>query len=371
MIKVSVRRAGTGIAAASSLLVAAGAPMGCTFEAQDAGEDFSAEAEQALTPGSGTLALDGWTGSLRVMLSASTTDEFLRAGEILQMELPAWLLWDTLYPGTALPNDLARLQKLSATVNVAVVDKGTTVSTLKLPVASFSGADPYALDAITKSFIVPAKADWLKFEILVTDAAAPGVSKTIGQNELTTLPVFGGDLPDKSLLFDSVQTTKRQRVIEGDDPIAGAKLDVGYSDWRADVLVDKSAIDLQIGKAQTVTRFGFAIVPIYGKLVHEVSYGVYFDDGGGWRPEVALTPNGASRFLGANRTAYEGTIDVPAKARRMAMYAHVKSYLVADYTGIQSITEKWYQDGQKVQKAEAYDNPSGAFTNYDFSVSGP
>lgn len=371
MIRVSVRRAGTGIAAASSLLVAAGAPMGCTFEADDAGEDLSAEAEAALTPGSGTLALDGWTGNLRVMLSASSTDEFLRAGELLQMELPAWLLWDALYPGTALPNDLTRLQKLAATVSVVVIDKGTTIATLKVPVASYNGADPYALDAITKSFTIPSKADALKFEILVTDAMAPGVSKVIGQNELTVLPVFGGELPDKNLLFDSVQTTKRQRVIEGDDPIAGAKLNLAFSDWRADVLVDKSSLDLQIGKAQSATRFGIVIVPIYGKLVHEVSYGVYFDDGGGWRPEVALTPNAASRSLGANRTAYEGTVLVPAKARRMAMYAHVKSYLVADYTGIQSITEKWYADGQKVDKAEAYDNPSGAFTNYTFSVSGP
>jgi hypothetical protein len=371
MIKVSVRRAGTGIAAASSLLVAAGAPMGCVFEGEDAGEDFSAEAEQALTPGSGTLALDGWTGNLRVTLSASTTDEFLRAGELLQMELPVWLLWDTLYPGTSLPNDLTRLQKLSATVSVVVLDKGTTIATLKVPVASHSGADPYALDAITKSFTVPTKADWLKFEILVTDAMAPGVSKVIDQSQLGTLPVFGGELPGKSLFFDSVQSTKRHRVIEGDDPIAGAKLNLGFTDWRADVLVDKASLDLQIGKAQSATRFGIVIVPIYGKLVHEISYGVYFDDGGGWRPEVALTPNGASRYLGQNRTAYEGTIDVPAKARRMAMYGHVKSYLVADYTGIQNVTEKWYSDGQKVMKAEAYDNPNGAFTNYTFSVSGP
>jgi hypothetical protein len=50
---------------------------------------------------------------------------------------------------------------------------------------------------------VPAKADWLKFEILVTDAMEPGVAKTIGQNELTTMPVFGGDLLHKSLLFGS------------------------------------------------------------------------------------------------------------------------------------------------------------------------
>ena len=86
------------------------------------------------------------------------------------------------------------------------------------------------------------------------------------------------------------------------------ELTIAFTDWRADVVVDKSLIDTQIGMALSGTRFGWITVPIYGKIVHEVSYGVYFDDGLGWRPEAMLSPNADSRYLGAGRTVYEGKI---------------------------------------------------------------
>jgi hypothetical protein len=369
MLKVTVRRAGTGVATASSLLLATGSgTLGCAADMDDPSGEPTAEAEDALTPGTGTLALDGFPGGTYIRLGVSSTDEFLRAGEVLNLELPAWLLWDTLYPGMGLP-DTTRLSQLAATVNVIVIDKATTIATLKVPTASFKNpGDPYGYTAVTKSFTVPTKADWLKFEIVVTDALAPGQSATLGQNQLSTLAVFGGELPQKSLFFDTVQSTKRQRVIEGDDPIAGTKLNFAYTDWRADVIVDKTSIDLQIGKAQSASRFGWVTVPIYGKLVHEVAYGVFFDDGLGWRPEAPLTANATSRYVGAGRTSFEVTLDMPAKARRMAMYVHVKSYVIADYSGVQNITEKWYMDGEKVLKADKYDNPNGPFTNYTFSI---
>ena len=368
MIKVRVRRAGTGVAAASGLIALSGAQSGCVAEPIESAEEPIAEAEDELTPGTGRLALDGFPGSFYVKQVDSTTDEFLRAGQSLSVELPVWLLWDKLYPGMPLPDDLARLQQITATVTVNALDKATTIASLKVPVLSYAGMDPYGFKAITKSFFVPSKADWLTFSVVITDQAPAGVSGSITAAELSKLAVFGGELPNKSLLMDSVQSTKRNRVLEGDDPIAGAELLLSVADWRADVVVDKSLIDTQIGKAQSASRFGMVTIPIYGKLVHEVAYGVYFDDGLEWRPEVLLTQNTSSRFVGAGRSTYEGTIQVPAKARRMMMYTHVKSYLVADYTGFTNVTEKWYADNAKVLKADKYDNPNGAFTNYAFSI---
>ncbi len=368
MIKVRVRRAGTGVAAASGLLALSGAQSGCVAEPVELGDEPTAEAEDELSPGTGKLALDGFPGSFTVKLVASTTDEFLRAGESLSIELPSWLLWDRLYPGMPLPSDLARLKQLTATVTVNAIDKATTIAALKAAVTSFSGADPYAHVAITKSFFVPSKADWLTFSVVITDLAPGGVSGVIDASELPKLAVFGGELPKKSLFMDSVQSTKRNRIVEGDDPIAGAELLLAVSDWRADVVVDKSTIDTQIGTAQSGTRFGWVTVPIYGKLVHEVAYAIHFDDGLGWRPEVMLAPNTTSRFVAPGRTTFEAAIVVPAKSRRMMMYTHIKTYLIADYSGFSNINAKWYADGAKVLKADKYDNPNGAFTNYTFSV---
>ncbi|MRG92735.1 hypothetical protein [Polyangium spumosum] len=367
MIKVRVRKAGTGFAAASGLIALAGAQTGCVAEPLDDTEGPIAEAEDELAPGTGRLALDGFPGSFTVNLVASTTDEFLRAGEALSMELPVWLLWDKLYPGMPLPNDLARLQQITATVTVNAIDKAATIAALKAQVASYGGADPYGLKGITKTFFVPSKADWLTFSVVITDLAPGGVSASIPAEELPKLAVFGGELPKKSLFMDSVQSTKRNRIVEGDDPIAGSELLVAVSDWRADVVVDKSLIDTQIGTAQVASRFGMTTIPIYGKIEHEVAYAVHFDDGLEWRPEEMLAPNTTSRFVGGGRTTYEGTIQVPAKARRMMMYTHVKTYLIADYTGYMNAT-KWYADGAKELKADKYDNPNGAFTNYSFSI---
>lgn len=368
MIKVRVRKAGTGVAAASGLIALSGAQTGCVAEPIEPGDEPIAEAEDELSPGTGTLALDGFPGSFNVKLVNANTDEFLRAGQALTIELPVWMLWDKLYPGSPLPTDLARLQKITATVTVSAIDKATTISALKVPVQTYSGMDSYGFKAITKTFIVPSKADWLTFAIAVTDLAPGGSSGSITAAELSKLAIFGGELPNKSLLMDWAQATKRNLIIEGDDPIAGAELLLAVSDWRADVIVDKSLIDTQIGKAQSASRFGWVTIPIYGKIVHEVAYGVHFDDGLEWRPEVMLTEKPNSRFLGAGRTTYEGAIQVPAKARRMMMYTHVKTYLVADYTGIANITEKWYPDNEKMLKADKYDNPNGAFTNYSFSI---
>jgi hypothetical protein len=372
MVKVIVRRASTGVAAASTLLVAAGGALGCGGEAEPAiGLEPTAEADLELSAGSATLVFDYQSApgaAFGLNVQQSTTDEIVRVGETLSIEMPAWVLWQELYPQDPVPSDAERLKKLQGTVSVRPLDKGK-IATITLPIATFTGTDPYDVRAHTNAFIVPAKTDALGFEITIKDAMNPAASVVLPASSIRSVQVFGGDLPNKTLFFDtSGGPARRQRVIEGNNLIAGADFVFSFSDWRADVVVDKGSIDMQIGVATVASRFGFVDTPIYGKLAHEVSYAVYFNDALGWRPETGLPPTQASRLLPPGRTSFEATINVPAKATKMSLYAHVKTHLVADYSGYSNIKEKWYADNEQVLVKDQYDNPFGAFTNYDYSI---
>jgi hypothetical protein len=132
--------------------------------------------------------------------------------------------------------------------------------------------------------------------------------------------------------------------------------------------VDAAKIDRQIGTQIQNGRFGQITAPIYGMLEHMVRLGVSFDDGQGFLAEQNLPANKGSRFLDAGRTSFEQKIEIPAKATRMELYVHVETYLVANYPAGANVT-KWYGDGEKVLKADKYDNPDGQpFANYEFSV---
>ena len=48
------------------------------------------------------------------------------------------------------------------------------------------------------------------------------------------------------------------------------------------------------------------------------------------------------------RTDHEADLLAPAGAHELQMYAHVKAYLVADYAPYGDVTQKWYQDGERV-----------------------
>jgi hypothetical protein len=371
MIKVIVRRAKGAISAASTLLVAAGG-AGCDAEPID--EPMTepvTESEVELGVGSAVLALDYQFGppyEFSVNVTQSTTDEFVRATESLQIEIPAWLLWQELYPQDPVPNDASRLKQLKGSVAVHLYDKALKVGVLTLPIASFTGTDPYDVDARTGSFTVPSKIDALAFEVTIGDNANAGATAILPAASIRTLPVFGGELPNKTLFFDTVNTARRQRIVEGNNLVAGSNFLLSYSDWRADVLADKVSIDQQIGVATVASRFGFVQTPIYGKIVHEVSYGIYFNDLLGWRPEAPLPATQGSRLLPPGRTAFEVTLKAPAKATKMSLYTHVKTFLIADYTPYSNITQKWYQDNEKVLKKDLYDNPFGAFSNYDYTL---
>jgi hypothetical protein len=358
-MKVNVRRVRAGMTAGAA---------GCSPADGDEGPaSVDSSGEPLAAPGSGDLELQlGPASALHVQLTSSTTDEFVRVGQELRGALPGYILWQTLHPNDPVPDD-ARLSQLDAKLSVQSFDRAQLVSTHDLA-ATERQSTLYGLYAYTGRLLVPARTDTLQFELTLTDAANPQASAHLDATQIGHVPVFGGDLPNKTLLFDQNQGVLRQRVLEGGALVAGARVTLGYTDWRADQMVDRTNLDTQIGVATGFGRFGQYQQSIHGKLVFEVAVGIHFNDAAGWRPELLLAANTSSRMLGAGRTDYEAEQIVPAGVDSMSIYGHVKAILVADYTPYENITQKWYQDGERVLLKDVYDNPNGAFTNYDFRL---
>jgi hypothetical protein len=369
MIRIKVLRVGTaaGAAAMSSLVAASAATtLGCTVEADDEATDVGVSEETALSPGSARLELQFGGPQLAFALAASTTDEFVRVGEVLAIDVPAWLAWDELHPNDAMPDD-ARLSQLRGTLTVAYYDKGKKTSTAKLDVSQWKSSI-YGLTAATKTFKPPKSCDELRFSFTLKDLGDPKATLTLDESKLGTVHVFGGELPNKTLFFDNDSGKLRTRVVEGGDLHAGSSVLLGYSDWRADQLVDRLTLGTQIGTALVNGRFGQVTIPIYGKLQYEVRYAVSYDKGQTFSAEQVLPANGTSLLTGLGRTDYETTLAVPANTSSLWAYFHVKATLVADYGGYQNVTQKWYADGQNVVLKDVYDNPNGAYSNYELLV---
>lgn len=356
-------------AASGFLLVGAPGVLGCVAE-EAAGDEALAEANDALSAGTATLLLSD--GASDLYLAQSSTDEFLRVGETINVRMPGWYLWSLLYPNDPFPSDVNRVKALQPSLELRAFDQALPLPKKNFPAATWNAAaDAWSLEATTGTLAIGAKTDSLSFQLVITDAMNPNVSVTLTPSQLPTAPVFGGALPQKSLLFDNPNGTKRQRVIEGDLIVAGAPLLHGVTDWRVEQIVDRSTINTQIGEAEAAGRFGWYTYPIYGTLIYEVSCGIDFHDGTGWKPEAPLAASPASTMLpigAGGRTMFEGTFAVPSKSTKISMYVHARAFLVADYTGISNITQQWYQQGQTTLMRDSYDNPSGAFSNYEFSV---
>lgn len=370
MFKVRVQRVGTQIAVMGGMTAAAALGAGCGEAAPELPieTDDIQGVQPAFKGGDVTFDISGWPGagqSIDFVIASSTTDEFLRVGQKLSFDIPALTLWDWLHPGSPTPT-LEQLQALKATISMTAIDKGKPFSTFDVETVSWKGSDVFSLRALTTVATMPDKADELQFAMTIVDSMDNSML-TLEQSQFVSQPVFGGELPTKTVLFDTALAF-RERVIEGDDPVAGSSILFAYSDWRADWLVDASTIDRQIGTQLTSGRFGQVEVPVYGTIEHDVGIAVYFDDGQDWRPEAPLTANTNSRVLGAGRTSYESNLEIPAKAMRMALYVHVRTYVVANYPAVPNVT-KWYADGEKILKADKYDNPGGQpFANYEFGV---
>lgn len=371
MIKVRVLRGvQAGLTGMSGLVALSTGVVACTAEAP--AEDVVSD-ESALTvmnPGTGVFEL-GWSygtaSGYAFSHVASSTDEYVRAGEKMTFKIPASFLWQRLYPNDPMPADIARLKKLSAKVKVVYVKDGavyanTTVSTG----SNWDGGQTWDLAATTNSFVVSKRAHGIRFELTISDSSAPTKKVTTAADDFLEVPVFGGMLPTKTMLFDTMSSSLRTRIIEGGKPVAGAQLALGYTDWRAATLVDSSTIDRTIGNATSFGRFGAFQMPIQGDLEYEVSYAVSID--GVWQAEQLLTANAKSRLMPPfGRMAYEGAITVPNAGQKIEIYFHVKTFLKVDYSRFSNIGWRKYNQGDRLLVREKWDNENGvAFDNYDF-----
>lgn len=380
MMKVKVRKLGAVAITASNVLLAGQAAVGCGSNAVEAiaeqheVELGSASSAYSVTdPGSAVLSLSGTWGDyqMEMTLGESTTDEFVRSGETLAIQVPGYQMWQALHPDLWEEPALDRVMQTKMTVTALFYRDGQQVGSTSVSTSAWTGDVYWMLYAKTDSFVVPPGVDQLRFAVAYSDAGDAAATASVDVSVVRPVTVFGGDLPDKAVLFDSEGTNLRNRVIEGGGPVAGADVLFGYTEYRADTLVDASKLDRAIGKAQTYTRFGQSIQPIYGDLVHEVTMGVYFDDQQGWRAETPMTGTTASVFAPQPwRKVFESKVAVPANARKMQVYYHVKTWLVVDYTRYGSVTEQWYQQGQRILVAERWDNPDGAGSNFGLGVEG-
>jgi hypothetical protein len=370
-IKVRVLRGvQAGLAGMSGLVALSGSVSACAVE--DTSSDATASDESALTvqnAGTGVFELAwDYTAVLGYSFSAkSSVDEYVRAGEKMTFALPSYFLWSQLYPGEQVPADLARLKKLTAKVTVSFVKDGAVYASSTVATnGTWKGTQTYDLAEQTGSFVVNKKATSLRFDIVIGDAADATKKVSITAAQLSEIPVFGGSLPKKTALFDSSNGAMRQRILEGGSPVAGASLALGYTDWRAATLVDSSAVDRTIGNATAYGRFGSFQMPILGDLEYEITYAVAID--GVWQAEQPLSANAKSRLLTANgRTAYEGLLAVPAGAKKVEAYFHVKAFLVVNYDKFSNVGWRKYGQGERLLVREKWDNLNGvANSNYSF-----
>ena len=373
-IKVRVLRSvQAGLTGMSGLVALSSGVSACTAEAVPV-EDSATSDESALTvanPGTGTLDLEyDYSTPLGYAFTArNSTDEYIRAGEKMSFSVPLYFLWSRLYPEAATPDDLKRLEKLSAKVKVVYSHPSLTLAASNVTTnKSFTGTQTYDRTAHTGTFTVNKKATGLRFEIVISDAADATKHATVAVTDIPELPVFGGTLPAKTALFDTSGSTFRQRVVEGGNPLAGAALAIGYTDWRAATLVDSASIDRTIGNATGYGRFGSFQMPINGELVHEITYASAID--GVWSEEQPLTANAKSRLMPPNgRVAHEGSLSIPRAAKKLEIYFHVRTFLIVDYTKWSTVGWKKYQQGERILVREKWDNENGAAgDNFDFTV---
>jgi hypothetical protein len=372
MLKVRIHQIGQATGAVgASIVVASGAAQtaGCKGDPPTPARESLGHAFAQINAGRATLELQAGSPTTPVFtLTNATLDEFVRVDQLLVLSVPAWIAWETLYPSDPMPSDDVRLGKLSFTARVAFLDVDHRLTTATVRSTKLVGS-AYAAELQANELRIPAKTDTLRVTITFLDGANAAAK---AETAPTDVPVFGGELPDKTLLFDNDSGgTKRTRVVDLGNLIARSTVTLGVSDWRADEIVDKLSLNTQIGTATFTGRFGAYEAPIYGSLSYEVYIGTSVDGGATFAAEQRLAADTASRMLGPGRTAYVGSLALPATCTQLLAYLHVKAFLTADYSKYPSVKTKWYADGQVIQIKEAWDNPSGPSSNYQVPVDPP
>lgn len=368
MIKVRILKQLTGAAGAVGLVAGAGTVAGCASDVTTQGDEEVGS--RSAGTGHFDLSYDPSTPSFKRFHATNSIDEFVRVGEKMHVRLGGGLAWELIHPAVYNPK-MERLKALKITLEVEF-DRGEAGKEKQaLTFTKWEGERAYEYFGTTEEFVVPTGTVAIGFFLDVEDPSDAPASKKFSPTDFGSVPVFGGELPNRTIVFDTLRSDYRQRIIEGGDIAPGSDVAITYTDWRAQTLVDSSRIDRYIGKSKGFGRFGEYEMPLFGKLEYEVSYAGQFgdEDFGG---ETALVANTDSRVLGRGRTAYEGRRSVPGGAKSMGLAFHVKVFLVADYSTYGNVVDKRYQDGERVLVRDVWDNENGApADNWDFDVKKP
>jgi hypothetical protein len=372
MLKMKVlRRGAVHVAGGSTLVLFGTANLGCSAPVQEGATASRDEAQRAAID-EGYLDFNYQPGTPLNLgfVPYSAADEFIHTGEQLDVRVAVFTLWYRLYPNEPFPTEVQRAESLRADFRIIFQKDGVTVSELRLASGAWTGSDVWSLNASTPTFLVPTTGvDEIAFEVTISDTANEGHTVNFAADDFPSVQVFGGELPQKHLLFDNVGVSLRNRIIERGDLVRNNPFALSYSDWRANTLIDSASVDREIGRATGYGRFGPYEMPIYGEIVYEISYGLARD--GNFAAELPLVANTNSRVLpyGQGRTAYEA--NVYAYGNVVSLYFHVKPYLYADYSKYSNVTQKRYSDYQRIFLAdrERWDNLDGqAYRNYDFNL---
>ena len=370
MLKMKVIRKGVAqVAGGTSLVLLGTAHLGCASPIEHE-PVITGEGTSQASLDVGYLDFNYQAGTLLNLgfVPYSTPDEFVHTGEQLDIRLAASTLWYRVHPTAPFPTEVERVRALHAEFRIIFQKSGVTVQEIRLSSGAWTGPDVWSLSASTPVFFVPTTGvDEIAFEVTLVDAAEDGATVHYAADDFPSVQVFGGELPQKHLLFDNLGSSLRSRIIERGNLFRNNVLALSYTDWRANTIVDSFSIDRQIGTAIGYGRFGQFEMPIYGDIAYEIFYGAGHD--GAFAAEQRLAANGNSRVLpyGQGRTAYEG--NVYAYGDTLNLYFHIKAYLIADYSKYTNVTSRRYVDGERVFLRERWDNRDGQpHKNYDFPL---
>jgi hypothetical protein len=286
-------------------------------------------------------------------LGYSGPDEFLRVGEQITVAIPFFTFANEFNLSAATPADAPQLS-----ARAVLRCDGANPSNLDqpMPFVPSTGFSPFNGEV---KVVLPAGCTHFNVDVLGKNG---NTEETLVQPGGQGFPVFGGHLPDKTTLFDTLGAQLRTRTIEGGNPIAGHKVTVSFTDFRADGTIDLSSKNRVIGtiftnKEHTQTQ------PVNGVVKYAISAFVS-TDGVNFR-EVAMPKNHFPPVLQihsdtTNRDSYEVTLDLPAGATQLQLAFHVIASLVADYQQQQFesvvFAQKFFAQGAEMPLAEAFDN---------------
>ena len=361
MVKITVRKTAVALVGAA-LAQAACAPANHAQDGFETEISSQSAAYSVPSPGEATLRLDypsygpSGTPSKQFVVNGGTSDEFIRVGEKLTLEVPGWAIMP-LVQDDAGSVTTDNLSSCSARLVITWLRGAATVSTQTVKVTSWKSDATYGWpDARTDAFVVPKGVTGFRAVLEATSADG----KKTGRDPLAETPVFGGELPNKHVFFDLDATGPRSRVLEKGAPIAGSELVVAYAEPRAERLVDTGTVERRIGRVKTYNpRFGTYESDVFGELVHVIAVG--YDFGKGFEEQTLVaSPTSYLRYGKSQETR----LHVPEGATRASLYFHVKTYLVAKYPTYGEVTERKYAEGEWILVREKWDNPSGAGTNF-------